>query len=52
MRTARFSGSVGCSILRNHTHPCGPTDTCENITLPQTSFAGRNKENSIVLFSV
>ena len=22
--------------------PCGQTDTCENITLPQTSFAGGN----------
>ena len=23
--------------------PCGQTDACENITLPQTSFAGGNK---------
>ena len=25
--------------------PCGQTDTCKNITLPQTSFAGGNKYN-------
>ena len=24
----------------HHTTPCGQTNTCENITLPQTSFAG------------
>ena len=24
------------------TRPCGQTDACENITLPQTSFAGGN----------
>ena len=28
--------------------PCGQTDTCEYITLPQTSFAGgKNKSNQI-----
>ena len=25
-----------------HTHTCEQTDACENITLPQTSFAGAN----------
>ena len=32
-------------------HACPPvnrmTDACENITLPQTSFAGGNKKDSI-----
>ena len=28
--------------------PCGQTDACENITLPQTSFAGGN--NNIVIW--
>ena len=27
-----------------HPHPRGQTNTCENITLPQTSFAGGNKD--------
>ena len=26
--------------------PCGQTDACENITLPQTSFAGGNDTES------
>ena len=25
-------------------YPCGQTNTCENITLPQTSFTGGNNE--------
>ena len=52
MRTARFSRSVGVVYFGGPQSPCGQTDTCENIILPQTPFAGRNKENSIVLFSV
>ena len=31
-----------------HTLPCGQTDACENITLPQTSFSGGNKDASSV----
>ena len=28
--------------------PCGQTDTCKNITLPQTSFVGTNNDNSYI----
>ena len=28
--------------------PCGQTNSCENITLPQTSFSGGNKLNDII----
>ena len=30
--------------------PRGQTDTCKNITLPQTSFAGGNKSEKIVCY--
>ena len=29
---------------RDQAHPCGQTHTCKHITLPQTSFAGRNNK--------
>ena len=29
--------------------PCGQTDTCENITLPQTSFTGGKNINSPII---
>ena len=32
----------GCLPGGSATLPCGQTDACENITLPQTSFAGGN----------
>ena len=28
--------------------PCGQTDSCKNITLPQTSFVGSNNDNSYI----
>ena len=40
MRTAHLS-TVGC-VSRVCVHTPPPTDTCENITLPQASFAGSN----------
>ena len=35
-------GHVTCDTCWETTHPCGQTNTCENIILPQTSFAGGN----------
>ena len=57
MRNSRFSGrlyrgggdgGVGLWVTGVFTtplspHPCGQTNTSENITLPQTSFAGGKK---------
>ena len=34
--------SVGETPLNREPLPCGQTDTCENITLPQTTFADGN----------
>ena len=65
MRTARFSGRLfeggvypgrclpgGCLPGGCLSHPpfCGQTDACENITLPQTSFAGGNEAKHQVKF--
>ena len=53
MRTARFSGHLfggGSGVCSGSAWGClprsprGQTDACENITLPQTSFAGGNKQ--------
>ena len=50
MRTARFSGRLlggdVCLGGGSATPPFGQTDTCENITLPQTSFAGGKNVDS------
>ena len=37
-------GGVGGSLSGRTPSPCGQTDTCEIITLPQTSFAGDNNK--------
>ena len=49
MRTTRFSSSGGGSAHPTpwmQTRPCGQTNTYENITLPQTSFAAVNNLSS------
>ena len=49
MRTARslpYWGGVSVKGVSVREPPCEQTDACENISLPQTSFAGGNKANS------
>ena len=42
-----FPGGFSLSLLGGQTPPRGQTDACENITLPQTSFADGNKKVSL-----
>ena len=43
---------TGSDIIQRAPHPHGQTDTCENITLPQTSFAGGNNPSLTIVLGL
>ena len=43
-------GRVWLGVCAQRTPPCGQTDRCKNITLPQTSFADGNDIHSVHYF--